>query len=123
MRHRQAESRQAARADSRIARRRPESDIFGPVPRALCIDCPLPKALSGPTSEDRSSTAPIVGQVAVVTATLDPQGSVHAGGEEWTAVSDSGEPIDEGEQVIVSEADGLTLKVFRSSEAFRDSDL
>ena len=25
------------RADSRIARRRPESDIFGPVPRALCM--------------------------------------------------------------------------------------
>ena len=74
-------------------------------------------------SEDRSSTAPIVGQVAVVTANLDPQGTVHVGGEEWTAVSDSGEPIDEGEQVIVSETEGLTLKVFRSSEAYGDSDL
>jgi membrane-bound ClpP family serine protease len=61
--------------------------------------------------------------VAVATSALSPQGTVHVGGEEWTAVSDSGEPIDEGEQVIVSEAEGLTLKVFRSSEAYGDSDL
>ena len=74
-------------------------------------------------SEDRGTTVPIIGQVAVVTAALDPQGSVHVGGEEWTAVSDSGDPIEKGEEVIVSEADGLTLKVFRSSEAYGDSQL
>jgi len=74
-------------------------------------------------SEDRGTTTPIIGQVAVVTAALDPQGSVHVGGEEWTAVSDSGDPIEKGEEVIVSEADGLTLKVFRSSEAYGDSQL
>ena len=74
-------------------------------------------------SQNLGTTDPVVGQVAIVTSTLSPQGAVHVGGEDWTAVSDSGEPIGEGEQVIVSEADGLTLKVFRSSEAFRDSDL
>ena len=33
-------------------------------------------------SEDRSLAVPVVGQVAVVTSPLDPQGSVHVGGEE-----------------------------------------
>ncbi len=74
-------------------------------------------------SEDRGTTAPIIGQVAVVTAALDPQGSVHVGGEEWSAISDSGDSIEKGEEVIVSEVEGLTLKVFRSSEAYGDSQL
>ena len=72
-------------------------------------------------SEDRSSAVLVVGQVAVVTSPLDPQGSVHVGGEEWTAISDSGELIEKGEEVIVSESEGLTLKIFRSSEAYGDS--
>ncbi len=67
-------------------------------------------------SQDLGTTDPVVGQVAVVTSALDPQGSVHAGGEEWSAVSDSGEFIGEGEQVIVSEAEGLTLRVFKPQD-------
>ena len=67
-------------------------------------------------SQNLGTTDPVVGQVAIVTSALSPQGSVHVGGEDWTAVSDSGEPIAEGEQVIVSEAEGLTLKVFKPQD-------
>ena len=67
-------------------------------------------------SQNLGTTDPVVGQVAVVTTTLDPHGSVHAGGEEWSAVSDSGDPIEAGEQVIVSEAEGLTLRVFKPQD-------
>ena len=34
----------------------------------------------------------------------------------WSAVSDNGEPIPEGEEVVVAEVEGLTLKVFKASE-------
>ena len=36
-------------------------------------------------------------------------------GEEWSAVSESGETIDEGAEVVVKEAEGLTLKVSEPS--------
>ncbi len=67
-------------------------------------------------SKDLGSTAPLVGQVASTITALVPRGTIRVGGEDWTAVSDSGESIDEGESVIVSEIEGLTLKVFKSSE-------
>jgi membrane-bound ClpP family serine protease len=60
-----------------------------------------------------------VGETAVVATDLSPTGTVHAGGEDWTAVSDSGETIKQGEEVIVSEIQGLTLEVFRASEVER----
>jgi membrane-bound ClpP family serine protease len=34
----------------------------------------------------------------------------------WSAVSDSGRPIEEGVEVIVVDVDGLTLKVFEASD-------
>ena len=58
----------------------------------------------------------LVGQMGVATATLSPGGAVRIAGEAWTAVSDSEEEIVEGERIIVSEVDGLTLKVFRAPE-------
>ena len=64
---------------------------------------------SGPT------TVPsLVGLGGVATSDLAPSGSVHVAGEQWSAVSDSGEPIYEGESVMVLEAEGLKLKVFKS---------
>ena len=71
-------------------------------------------------SEDHGTTAPLVGQVAVVMTGLTPRGTVHVGGEDWTAVSDSGDTIDKGERVIVADAEGLTLRVFKSSEVDAD---
>ena len=55
----------------------------------------------------------MVGQVGTVRADLDPMGTVQVANELWTAESDSGEPIPSGERVMVTEVDGLTLKVFR----------
>ena len=58
----------------------------------------------------------LTGQLAVAVTALSPSGTVRLGGEDWTAVSDRGESIDEGEQVIVAETEGLTLKVFKADE-------
>ena len=63
-----------------------------------------------------SPTVDLVGQTGKVTTALDPTGQVRVAGEAWTAVSDSGEAIAEGEEVIVLEVEGLTLKVFRESD-------
>ena len=58
----------------------------------------------------------LVGQTGMVTTALDPTGQVRVAGEMWTAVSDSGEAIAEGEEAIVLDVEGLTLKVFRESD-------
>ena len=60
-----------------------------------------------------SRDSQMVGQVGTVRADLDPTGTVQVSNELWTAESDSGEPIPSGERVMVTEVDGLTLKVFR----------
>ena len=62
-----------------------------------------------------SSIGRLVGQTARTTTALEPRGTVQVAGERWSAVSDSGDPIPEGEEVIVSEVEGLTLTVFRAS--------
>ena len=59
----------------------------------------------------------LVGQLAVATTDLTPSGTVHVAGEHWSAVSDSGEPVEQGEEVLVTEAEGLTLKVLKPSES------
>ena len=65
----------------------------------------------------------LVGETGVVTTDLSPRGTVHVAGEQWSAVSDSGEPIPAGQEVLVSEAEGLTLKVFRSPLADKETDI
>lgn len=62
-------------------------------------------------SESRDSQ--IVGQVGTVRADLNPTGTVQVANELWTAESDSGEPIPSGERVMVTDVEGLVLKVFR----------
>ena len=58
--------------------------------------------------------AEIVGQTGVVRTALEPKGTVQVASELWTAESDSGERIESGENVIVAEVDGITLKVFKA---------
>ncbi len=60
-----------------------------------------------------SRDSQIVGQVGTVRVELNPTGTVQVANELWTAESDSGEPIQSGERVMVTEVEGLTLKVFR----------
>ena len=59
----------------------------------------------------------LVGQLGTTTTPLNPRGTVQVASELWSAVSDSGESIPEGEEVIVLEVEGLTLKVFKASIA------
>ena len=72
--------------------------------------------LVGRRSRYSSSTSSLVGQTAMTTTPLDPRGTVQIASERWSAISDSGEPIDEGEEVIVAEVEGVTLKVLKASQ-------
>ncbi len=58
-----------------------------------------------------SPSEDIVGRTATVLTALDPKGSVQVIGEQWTAVTQSGRPVEAGKEVVVLEVDGLTLKV------------
>ena len=72
------------------------------------------------TSSGQTSALSLVGQSGLVTVGLAPSGSVDVAGEQWTAVSDSGEPIPEGEEIIVLEVEGLTLKVFKAPDSIHE---
>ncbi len=58
----------------------------------------------------------IVGQVGDVRRTLEPRGTVYAAGELWTAESESGETIESGESVVVTDMEGVILTVRREDE-------
>lgn len=57
----------------------------------------------------------LLNQIGTATTPLEPSGTVQLAGELWSAVSDDGKPIPAGEEVIVLEVDGLTLKVFKAN--------
>ena len=58
----------------------------------------------------------LVGQTGYTTTALEPRGTVQVASEMWSAVSDSGQSIEEGAEVMVVDVDGLTLKVFKTTE-------
>ena len=58
-------------------------------------------------------TEALVGETGYTTTPLEPRGSVQMASELWSAVSDSGESIEQGVEVMVVDVDGLTLKVFK----------
>jgi membrane-bound serine protease (ClpP class) len=51
----------------------------------------------------------LVGEIGVAKSKLDPQGKIFVHGEFWNAVSD--EPIEEGDEVVVTEVQRMKLKV------------
>ncbi len=53
----------------------------------------------------------VAGEAAVVSTEINPLGTVHAVGEEWTARSEDGRPLASGTRVEVVRQDGLTLYV------------
>jgi membrane-bound serine protease (ClpP class) len=57
----------------------------------------------------------LMGQTAVVRATLDPKGTVFVEGEIWNAWMEGGK-ADPGEEVTVTAVDGLRLKVVKKSK-------
>ena len=58
-----------------------------------------------------STMKDLIGEIGIVTNDLLPSGTIRIAGQEWTAVSISGDNIQNGEKVAVVEADGLTLRV------------
>ena len=58
----------------------------------------------------------LIGTTGVVSVDLAPSGMVFVSGEEWSAVSDSGDAIDKGAEVVINEVEGLTLKVYKATE-------
>lgn len=52
----------------------------------------------------------LIGKPAVVKVALNPEGVVMVKGELWRAISESG-PINPGEEVTITNVDGLTLHV------------
>lgn len=63
----------------------------------------------------RSAVITMVGNAGFAKTALEPRGTVQVANEVWSAVSDSGATIAAGEEVIVSEVEGLTLKVISTT--------
>ena len=57
----------------------------------------------------------LVGQTAVVRAPLEPKGTVFIEGETWNAWLDTGR-AERGEEVIVTQVEGLQLRVIKRSK-------
>jgi membrane-bound ClpP family serine protease len=53
----------------------------------------------------------VAGEAGIVSTDINPLGTVHAVGEEWTARSEDGRPLPRGARVEVVRQDGLTLFV------------
>jgi membrane-bound serine protease (ClpP class) len=67
-------------------------------------------AISARRIPKRSPSSQLLGSVGLVTSTLDPEGIVRVGGEEWTAWSESG-IVPKDASVRIEAVDGLRLKV------------
>jgi membrane-bound serine protease (ClpP class) len=59
-------------------------------------------------------TETLIGRTAFAVSSLDPQGQVRLDGELWSAQSD--DPVERGDEVVISAVDGLTLRVRAVSE-------
>ena len=64
----------------------------------------------------QSTKLTLVGDAGFAKTALEPRGTVQIANELWSAESDSGDTIAAGEEVIVSEVEGLNLKVMRLAE-------
>jgi len=63
----------------------------------------------------RTGREELIGKTAIVKASLNPEGIVFLKGERWAALSDSGERIRPGEEVVITGIDGLILHVARKT--------
>ncbi|MXY42887.1 MAG: hypothetical protein F4Y50_02305 [Dehalococcoidia bacterium] len=73
--------------------------------------------LSGWRSGEKPTTQQsVVGMTGVAASDLAPSGMVHVNGEDWSAVSDTGETIEKGARILVIDVEGLTLRVFKATE-------
>lgn len=58
----------------------------------------------------------LLGQTGVVSSALVPHGTVHIGGENWSAVTESGSELPEDTPVVIVDTDGLVLKVVSEAD-------
>lgn len=74
------------------------------------------QAKNAPVYAGATTSGEIVGQSGHATTDLNPRGTVYVAGEQWTAESDNGAPIQNGKEVLVTAMEGLVLKVFQADE-------
>ena len=60
-----------------------------------------------------TTSGELIGQMGQATTDLSPNGTVFMAGEQWSAESDNGEPIQNGKKVLVTAVEGLVLRVFQ----------
>lgn len=60
----------------------------------------------------RTGREELIGKTVLVKEALKPEGTIFFKGERWTAISEK-EPVEAGEEVIITAVDGLTLHVTR----------
>ncbi len=69
------------------------------------------RTMTSPVGIVGSASTLAPGSVGVVRRPIEPLGSIHAAGEEWSARSADGQPVERGVRVRVVATDGLTLLV------------
>ncbi|MFC1967235.1 nodulation protein NfeD [Chloroflexota bacterium] len=75
----------------------------------------ISRALNAHRRQAKTGREELIGKKAVVKVALNPEGMVFYKGERWEAISDEG-IIKPGEEVIIKEIDGLTLRVSKKKE-------
>lgn len=82
--------------------------VIGWVIKDVCI---FPFVWRAYDSDSRGTANSMIGKTGFTRERLDPEGYVRIGNELWKAESMGSEPIEKGEEVVVQEIQGLTLKV------------
>ena len=78
---------------------------------ALFFALVIPTALRQRNVPSKMAQDRVTGQKGVVKKAIDPLGVVQVAGEEWSARSSTGDPLAEGERIVVTAAEGLYLLV------------
>lgn len=90
----------------------PLPSIIGiPVAMAGIVALGFRKVMQSMKLQPTTGQEAMIGATGTVKIPIDPKGSVLVWGERWEAVSQDGSPIDEGEQIEVTEMKGFRLKV------------
>jgi membrane-bound serine protease (ClpP class) len=63
-----------------------------------------------------TTSGELIGQMGQATTDISPNGTVFVAGEQWSAESDNGEPIQNGKEVLVTAVEGLVLRVFQDED-------
>jgi len=94
-------------------------EITGPIIAAIVLAAAfigfvIYAIVKGQRQKISAGVEEMIGKKAVVRTTLNPQGTVLAEGELWTAIAEDSR-IEPGEEVIITKTEGLKLWVTRKS--------